>query len=313
MFAYVLRRLLFTLPVIAGVILFTFAILHMTPGDPATIIAGPDAPAATVEQIRASLGLDRPLHEQFVYYVGNLVRGDLGRSIISRRDVATEIARYFPATLELVTATLLVAALIGITLGILAALTRGTVIDSILMALSLVGLTMPIFAIGLGLMWWFGYTLQWLPIGGRGGPMFSLDGMRHLALPVITLAMSATGVLARLTRTTMLDVLDADYIRTARSKGLSTGKVVVKHALKNASLPIITVMGLQFGGLLGGAVVTETVFGWPGVGRMMIQAILRKDFPIVQGVVLILALSFVLINLIVDLIYAWLNPRIQYA
>lgn len=312
MFGYILRRLLYTIPVVVGVVVFTFAILHITPGDPAAIVAGPDASPETLERIRANLGLDRPVTEQFFTYVGNLLQGDFGRSIISRRLVLGEITAYFPATLELVGVTMIFSVFIGVPLGILAALNRGKFLDTLFMTVALIGLTMPIFAIGLALMWLFGYTWQLLPIGGRPGTIFEI-GLRNLWLPTITLGMATMGVLARLTRTTMLEVLDAEYMRTAKAKGLSPFVVIVKHALKNASLPVITVMGLQFGSLLGGAVVTETVFNWPGVGRMLIQAILRKDFPVVQGIVLVLALSFVGINLAVDLVYAYLNPRIQYS
>lgn len=312
MFGYIIRRLVYTIPVVIGVVVFTFAILHITPGDPAAIVAGPDASPETLERIRANLGLDRPVTEQFFTYVGNLVQGDFGRSIISRRTVLGEITAYFPATLELVAVTMLFSVGIGVPLGILAALNRGKILDNIFMTIALIGLTMPIFAIGLALMWLFGYTWQILPIGGRPGTIFEI-GMQNLWLPTITLGLATMGVLARLTRTTMLEVLDAEYMRTAKAKGLNPFTVIVKHALKNASLPVITVMGLQFGSLLGGAVVTETVFNWPGVGRMLIQSILRKDFPVVQGIVLILALSFVMINLVVDLVYAYLDPRIQYS
>lgn len=312
MFGYIIRRLVYTIPVVVGVVVFTFAILHITPGDPAAIVAGPDASPETLERIRANLGLDRPVTEQFFTYVGNLLQGDFGRSIISRRLVLGEITAYFPATLELVGVTMIFSVFIGVPLGILAALNRGKFLDTLFMTVALIGLTMPIFAIGLALMWLFGYTWQLLPIGGRPGTIFEI-GLRNLWLPTITLGMATMGVLARLTRTTMLEVLDAEYMRTAKAKGLSPFVVIVKHALKNASLPVITVMGLQFGSLLGGAVVTETVFNWPGVGRMLIQAILRKDFPVVQGIVLVLALSFVGINLAVDLVYAYLNPRIQYS
>src|SRR5690625_776580 len=312
MFGYILRRLLYTIPVVVGVVVFTFAILHITPGDPAAIVAGPDASPETLERIRANLGLDRPVTEQFFTYVGNLLQGDFGRSIISRRLVLGEITAYFPATLELVGVTMIFSVFIGVPLGILAALNRGKFLDTLFMTVALIGLTMPIFAIGLALMWLFGYMWQLLPIGGRLGTLFEI-GLRDLWLPIITVGMATMGVPARLTRTTMLEVLDAEYMRTAKAKGLSPYVVIVKHALKNASLPVSTVTGLQFGSLLGGAVVTETVFNWPGVGRMLIQAILRKDFPVVQGIVLVLALSFVGINLAVDLVYAYLNPRIQYS
>lgn len=299
-------------PVMIGVLIFTFLMLHLTPGDPALVVAGPDAPPHIVAQVREELGLNAPVTTQFANYIKLLIRGDLGKSIISKRSVGDEIRRLLPNTIELVVISMLLATLIGIPLGIYAASRRATMTDTVVMTGSLVGLTMPIFFIGLVLMWYFGYVKRWLPIGGRGGSLLTLAGWRHALLPGITLAAYQMGALARLTRSTMLEVLGEDYIRTATAKGLRPAKVIFKHALKNASLPVITVLGLQFGNLLGGAVVTETVFSWPGMGRMMIQGILRKDFPVVQGAVLLFAFAFVFLNLSVDLLYAFLNPRIRY-
>lgn len=312
MHRYIVRRLVMALPVLLGVLVFTFLMLQLTPGDPAWVVAGPDASPQLVEQVRSELGLDKPAYQQFALYVGKLLRGDLGQSIITKRSVTDEFRRLFPNTLELVALSMLLAAGIGLPLGIVAATRRGSFIDSFVMSTSLIGLTMPIFFIGLILIWWFAFELRWLPIGGRGGSIFTVNGLKHALLPAVTLALNQAGSVARLTRSTMLEVLGEDYIRTARAKGLAPYVVTLKHALKNASLPVITVMGLQFGHLLGGAVVTETVFAWPGLGRLMVQSIMRKDFPVVQSSVLIFATSFIFINLLVDLIYAYLNPRIRY-
>lgn len=312
MTTFILKRLMMIVPVALGVATFTFFILFLTPGDPATIIAGPDAPAAVVDEIRTSLGLDQPVYVQYARYLGQLLTFDLGQSIISKRPVAGEIGRNLPNTFELLLLTMLLTVVVSLPLGVMAALRRGTWVDTASMTTALVGITMPVFAIGLGLIWLFGFQLRWFPIGGRGGPLWTAEGLSHAVLPAITLASSSIGSLARLTRSSMLEVLGEEYVRTARAKGLAQRIVVYKHALRNAALPLITILGLQFGFLLGGAVVTETVFSWPGMGRMMIQAILRKDFPVVQGTVLVFALSFVLINLIVDLVYALVNPRVRY-
>jgi len=312
MTTFILRRLLMIIPVALGVATFTFFILFLTPGDPATIIAGPDAPAAVVDEIRTQLGLDQPVIVQYVRYIQQLLSFDLGSSILSKRSVAGEIARYLPNTFELLILTMIMTLVFGVPLGIFAALRRGTWLDTASMSVALVGLTMPVFSIGLGLIWLFGFQLRWFPIGGRGGDIWTIEGLTYALLPAVTLALSSIGSLARLTRSSMLEVLGEDYVRTAKAKGLSRNLVVYKHALRNAALPLITILGLQFGFLLGGAVVTETVFSWPGMGRMMIQAIMRKDFPIVQGTVLVFALSFVVINLIVDLVYALVNPRVRF-
>lgn len=312
MTTFILKRLMMLVPVALGVATFTFFILFLTPGDPATVIAGPDAPAAVVDEIRRSLGLDEPVYVQYVRYLGQLARFDLGESILSKREVAGEILRYLPNTFELLALTMLLTLLVGVPMGIVAALRRGTIVDSITMTVALVGLTMPVFSIGLALIWLFGFQLRWLPIGGRADVLLSLEGLRHALLPAITLASASIGSLARLTRSSMLEVLNEDYVRTARAKGLAGRVVVYKHALRNAALPLVTILGLQFGFLLGGAVVTETVFSWPGIGRLAMEAISSRDFPVVQTVVLISAVVFVLMNVLVDIAYAVLDPRIRY-
>lgn len=310
---YTFRRLLMLLPVALGVMTLSFAMLQLTPGDPAVTIAGPDAPPDTIEALRRELGLDRPVHVQLLTYLGNVLSGNLGQSIVSKKDVAEEIGRVFGATLQLVAAAMVWAVLTAIPLGITSAVHRGKPVDKAVMSVSLLGLSMPIFWIGLMLIWWLSFEWKLFPISGWGGPIWTSKGAHYTVLPALTLGSNLVGSLARLTRAAVLEVLRQDYIRTARAKGLAEWRVLYVHALRNAALPLLTLIGLQFGYLLGGAVVTETVFSWPGMGRMVIRAILSKDFPIVQGVVLVMALSFVTINLLVDLLYAILDPRIRYA
>lgn len=312
MLTFAARRLILVIPVALGVMLLTFLLLHMTPGDPAQAIAGPDASPEVVEQIRQQLGLDRPLPAQFMGYLTRVLRGDLGDSIISRQSVAGEIQRVFAGTMELVIAAVLWSIPVAILIGTAAAVWRGTVIDKGLMALALMGLSIPIYWTGLILIWFLSFKLNLFPISGRGGPIWTLKGIHYLLLPALTLGTVLVGSTARLTRATMLEVLRNDFVRTARAKGVSQRIVLFKHALRNASLPIITLIGLQLGSLLGGAVVTETVFTWPGMGRMVVRAILSKDFPVVQGIVLVMALLFLTINLVVDLLYAVLDPRVRY-
>ncbi len=299
-------------PVALGVSFLVFLILHLTPGNPALLLAGSDAPPETIAAIERQLGLDQPVLIQYARYLTRALQGDLGRSLGSRRPVSWEIARTFPRTLELTGAGIAVAIAVGIPLGVVAAVRQRSVIDTASMFLALAGLAMPVFAVGILLMWTFGYWLGWLPISGRGGGLWTLNGLRHLVLPAVTLSTFSLAIFARMTRSSLLEVLRQDYIRTARAKGLSERVVIYRHALKNAFLPVITVVGTQFGFLLGGAVVTETVFAWPGVGRLSVQAILARDFPLVQGIVLVLAVSFVLVNLLVDLLYAVIDPRIRY-
>lgn len=309
---YVLRRLWQTIPVLFGVSLLAFAVMHVVPGDPVRLIAGPDAPESVVERIRVDLGLDRPLHEQYWSFLSRALRGDLGRSLRSRAPVADEILARFPATLELTTASMIIAVLVGVPLGLIAAVRRATWVDYLAMTTSLSGLSMPVFWLAIVAIWLFSLQLGWLPVSGRGGPLWQWDGLRHIALPAATLATTSIAITSRLTRSGMLDVLGREYVTTARAKGLPPVWVVTKHALKNALIPVVTVVGLQYGFLLGGAVVTETIFAWPGVGRLAMTAILQRDYPVVQGCVLLVAVLFVMVNLLVDLLYGLLDPRIRY-
>ncbi len=313
MWRYLLRRLLATIPVAFGVMVFSFSMLHLTPGDPAVTIAGADAPRDAVEALREQLGLNRPVWGQFAAYLGQVVSADLGQSIVSNRPVGEEIRRVFGPTIQLVLAAMTWAMLVALALGIVAAVRRGSLLDQAVMAVGLMGLSLPIFWIGLMLIWWLSFQWSLFPISGWGGPIWTTRGFHHTVLPAVTLGATLVGPLARLTRAAVLEVLRQDYIRTARAKGLVERRVVVLHALRNAALPIVTLIGLQFGYLLGGAVVTETIFSWPGMGRTVVIAILSKDFPMVQGIVVTMALTFVTLNLLVDLFYAVLDPRIRYA
>jgi peptide/nickel transport system permease protein len=309
---YVLRRLWQTIPVLFGVSLLAFAVMHVVPGDPVRLIAGPDAPESVVERIRLELGLDRPLLQQYWSFLHRAVRGDLGRSLRSRAPVADEILARFPATLELTSASMVIAVMVGVPLGLIAAVRRATWVDYVAMTTSLSTLSMPVFWLAIVAIWLFSLQLGWLPVSGRGGPLWQWDGLRHLALPAATLATTSIAITSRLTRSGMLDVLGREYVTTARAKGLPPVWVITKHALKNALIPVVTVVGLQYGFLLGGAVVTETIFAWPGVGRLAMTAILQRDYPVVQGCVLLVAVLFVMVNLLVDLLYGWLDPRIRY-
>ncbi len=312
MFVYVVRRLLLAVPTVLGTSVLVFLILHLAPGDPAEIVAGPSAPPEVVQNIRDQLGLGEPVLVQYWRYVSNTLRGDLGRSILSRRSVSEEIGGAFVNTIELVLAARVWSLLLAIPIGVLAALKRQSIFDKLSMVTALLGLSLPIFWIGLMAIWLFAFQLGWFPVSGRGGPLWTLDGLRHVALPALTLGGIQVPALARLTRSSVLETLGHDYVRTARAKGLAERAVVGKHALKNALLPVVTVVGLQFAGLLGGAVVTETIFSWPGLGRLAVTAILTRDFPLVQGAILVTALTFVSVNLLVDMAYAVLDPRIKY-
>lgn len=309
---YVLRRVLWTVPTVLGTSVLVFLILHLAPGDPAMIVAGPTAPPDVVENIRTQLGLDQPVLVQYWRYISNALRGDLGRSILTRRPVSEEVATAFLNTFELVIAARIWSLLVAIPIGVVAAVKRQSIFDKLSMVTALLGLSLPIFWIGLMAIWLFAFRLGWFPVSGRGGPMWSADGLRHLVLPALTLGGIQIPALARLTRSSVLEALGQDYVRTARAKGLAERLVVAKHALKNALLPVVTIVGLQFAALLGGAVVTETIFSWPGLGRLAVTAILTRDFPVVQGTILVAAVTFVTINLLVDLVYALLDPRIKY-
>ena len=306
----IVRRLFVSLPALLGVLFLCFCLLQVVPADPARIIAGPDASAETIAAIRLEHGLDRPLMVQFGDYILRVAQGDLGRSIISNRKVSEEIAQTIGPTLELMLGAMLLAVPLGIAMGTLAAVRRGTAVDRLIMAASVVGVSMPIFFIGLMLIQYVGFKMDLLPFTGRTGPVWA-GGLPSLVLPALTLCSALVGPIARLTRTAVLEVLGADYVRTARAKGLREAVVIVHHALRNALIPVVTLIGLQAAFLLGGAVVTETMFSWPGVGRLAVGAILSSDFPTAQGAIMILAIAFLTINLIVDVLYGYLDPRLQ--
>jgi len=312
---YVVRRLALLVPVLLGVSVIIFMVLHLSPGDPAEIMLGSQATQADLDRLRAELGLTEPLYVQYVHWLGLVARGDLGRSIWMKRPVLGEVLGRFKATLILTGAALVLSTAVGLALGIASAVRPNSPLDRLSAVASLFGASMPVFWLGIVLMVIFALWLGWLPASGMFAP-YGGGGLRdllvHLALPAVTLAAASVTIIARLTRSTMLETLGQDYIRTARAKGVVERAVVLRHGLKNALIPIVTVVGVQAGYLLGGAVLTETVFAWPGVGTLMVQGILARDFPLVQGCVLVVALSFVLINLIVDLLYAWLDPRIRY-
>ena len=313
--SYLARRLLLLVPVLLGVSVVVFLVLHLSPGDPAEIMLGSQATQEDLERLRRELGLTEPLHVQYFHWVTHVARGDLGRSLWMKRPVLDEVLNRYKATLILTASGLLLSTLGGIVLGVSSAVRPHSFLDRASAVTSLFGASMPVFWLGIVLMVIFSLWLGWLPASGMWAP-YGGGGLRdllaHLILPAVTLAAASLTIIARLTRSTMLDILSQDYIRTARAKGLVEGRVIFRHGLKNALIPIVTVVGVQAGYLLGGAVLTETVFAWPGVGLLMVQGILARDFPLVQGCVLIIALTFVLINLAVDLLYAYLDPRIQY-
>ena len=307
MYAYVIRRLLWAIPVLIGITFTIHTVLSLTPGDPVRIMLGETATEAQIDAARAEIGLDRPFLARYGLYLANVVRGDLGESYRNKRDVADEIRDALPATAQLAVAALVLIVLLGIPSGVISAVYRGTWIDASLNVASLVGLSMPVFWIGLLLIYFFGFTWPILPIGGMR------DGLASFVLPAFTLALNSYAMISRLTRSEVLETLGEDYIRTARAKGVGFYVVVWRHALKASFIPIVTVIGLQFGLLMGGAVLTETVFAWPGIGRLMVDAIMTRDLLVVQGAVLVLAIIFVAVNLAVDLIYAFLDPRIRFA
>jgi ABC-type dipeptide/oligopeptide/nickel transport system permease component len=306
----IVHRLLISFPALLGVLFLCFCLLQVVPADPALIIAGPDARQDTIDAIRKELGLDRPIPIQFFDYIIRVVQGDLGRSIISNKMVIEELAHTIGPTVELMLAGMLMAVPIGLTLGTLAAVKRGSILDRIIMAFSVAGVSMPIFFIGLMLIQYVGFKWAMLPFTGRTGPVWA-GGLPSLILPAVTLGSVLIGPIARLTRTAVLEVLGADFVRTARAKGLRESVVIISHALRNALIPVVTLIGLQAAFLLGGAVVTETMFSWPGVGRLAVGAIVSSDFPTAQGAIMILAVAFLMINLIVDVLYVYLDPRVQ--
>ncbi len=306
-------RLLLSLPVLFGVLIFGFLLIKLAPGDPAIIIAGPTATPDVVEKIRQEMGLDQPALVQFGRYLGRVLQGDLGKSMINNTSVFGELTSAVGATAELMFACLLFAVPLGIAMGTIAAVNQRGIIDRGIMALSVAGVSMPVFFIGLLLLQYLGYKWQLLPFLGRGGPIWTSQGLAHIVLPAMTLGFVFVGPVARMTRASVLDVLKADFVRTARAKGLREHTVIIRHALRNALIPVVTLVGLQAGYLLGGAVVTESIYSWPGVGRLAVGAILASDLPLAQGAILVLALCFVIINLIVDILYGLLDPRVNRA
>ncbi|MGE4583637.1 MAG: ABC transporter permease [Sphaerochaeta sp.] len=306
---YILRRLVMMIPVLIGVTFIVFFIMSLTPGDPAAIILGDQASAEALELKRIELGLDKPLLIRYATYMGNLVRGDLGTSYRNQISVAAQVWDKFPNTALLAVSGILVALLIGIPVGILSAKKQYTFMDNSSMVLSLVGVSMPNFWLGLLLSLLFALKLGWLPSQGMGRGFIPL--LRSLVLPAITLGTGVAATVVRMTRSSMLEVIRQDYISTARAKGITERQITKKHMLKNALIPIVTAVGLQFGQLLGGAMLTETIFSWPGLGRLMVDSITSKDIPMVLGAVIFMAVMFSFVNLLVDILYAFLDPRIQ--
>jgi len=332
MFEYFLKRLVWTIPTLLGVSLLVFSIIHITPGDPALIMLGEHANKEAVEQIRKDLGLDKPLVQQYLLFISRAIKGDFGKSITSGQDVIIEFKDRFPATVELTLVSIFIAILLGLIAGILSAVKRYSIFDYISMVTALAGVSMPVFWLGLMLMYFFSVELNLLPVSGRLSYQFYLesitglylvdsllvkdfpaffDAIKHLILPGIALGTIPLAIIARMTRSSMLEVMREDYIKVARSKGCSSTRVVLAHALRNALIPVVTIIGLMFGVLLAGAILTETTFSWPGIGKWIVNAVYQRDFPVIQCATLIIAVIFIMMNLIVDLIYAVINPKIR--
>ncbi|MGK7463575.1 glutathione ABC transporter permease GsiC [Salmonella enterica] len=305
MLNYVLKRLLGLIPTLLIVAVLVFLFVHLLPGDPARLIAGPEADAQVIALVRQQLGLDQPLHVQFWRYITHVLQGDFGTSMFSRRPVSEEIASRFLPTLWLTITSMIWAVLFGMAIGIAAAVWRNRWPDRVGMTLAVTGISFPAFALGMLLMQIFSVDLGWLPTVGA-------DSWQHYILPSLTLGAAVASVMARFTRSSFVDVLSEDYMRTARAKGVSETWVVLKHGLRNAMIPVVTMMGLQFGFLLGGSIVVEKVFNWPGLGRLLVDSVDMRDYPVIQAEVLLFSLEFILINLVVDVLYAAINPAIRY-
>ncbi|CAN5698718.1 ABC transporter permease [soil metagenome] len=330
---YILRRILVAIPILLGVTLLVFLMLHTAGGDPAVLRLGMQADEDSIARVRAEMGIDRPLAVQYLDFLGSAVRGDLGRSYRSNAAVTDEVFARFPATVELALAAMMIGTGIGLTAGVIAGVKRNSIFDYSSTLAALIGVSIPTFWLGIILIIMFGVWLEWLPISGRVNPRLGADpsqpflvlsslfqrnwvvfedSVKHLILPAITLAGWPAAIIARITRASVIEAMDGDYIRTARAKGLRDRFVVRRHALPNAVIPVLTVIGLELGMLLGGAVVTETVFSWPGVGKLAADAVSARDYQVTQGVVLLLATVFVLLNLFVDILYAFVDPRVRY-
>lgn len=303
MLKFVARRLLLLIPVVIGVSIVSFSIMHMIPGDPARLIAGEGATVEDIMAIRVKYGLDRPLVEQYFRFMKGILTNDL-RSIRTERPILSEIIPRFTNTAQLAMVSILISSIIGVSLGIVSAVKRNSWVDTFSMVFSLIGVSMPIFWLGILLIIFFAVMLRWLPSGGK-------DGIQHLILPALTLGLATSAIIARMTRASMLEVLNQDFVRTAVAFGLPKRKVIYKYVLRNALIPVVTVIGLQFGYLLGGAVLTESVFGWPGLGRFVVDSIFSRDYIAVQVGIMTIATTFVLVNLLVDLLYAFIDPRLR--
>lgn len=325
MAAFIVKRFFQFIPVLLGISILVFFLLHLIPGDPALTLLGQDATKEDLERLRNVLGLNEPLYIQLMVFLKNLFQGDMGISIFQDTPVITLISNHLPATLELAVVAMIIALLIAIPLGIISAVKQFSWLDYGSMFFAQIGVSMPVFWMGLLLIIAFSVNLNILPSFGRGEPLldaflqtiqtgnlfYLVDSLQHIILPAFTLGVMSAALITRMVRSAMLEVLKEDYIRTAEAKGVRGTVVIIKHAFRNALIPVVTIVGLQFGNLLGGAIVTETVFAWPGIGRLVITAISQRDFPVVQGCVLMIALIFALINLIVDILYAIINPKIQ--
>jgi len=305
MLRFLSRRLLLAIPTLFGVLVVVFLLLYVAPGDPVMAMVGERADEATIERLRRELRLDEPLYVQFGHYVSGIARGDLGRSYITRRPIVRDIAERFPKTLQLAGAAMLLATLLGVTIGVLTARRPGGWLDRVALGGAYLGISFPVYWVGLLLILVFAVMLHWLPPSGYGSAPY-------LVLPALALGMRSIAFLARMTRSSMLEALGSDFVRTARAKGLRERVVVVRHALRTALIPVITVLGLDFGAYLTGSVLTETIFSWPGIGRYVVNAIARRDLPAIQGTVLFLSVVFVLVNLLTDLAYAKADPRVAY-
>jgi peptide/nickel transport system permease protein len=330
---YIIRKLLLLIPVLFGVTLATFMVMHLFTTDPTEIILGQHATTQRVEALREELGLNKPIYVQFGDYLSNALQGDLGKSVITKTSITDELMRRFPATVELALTAIFIATIMGILFGVISAVKQNSIYDYGTMVTALLGVSMPIFWLGLMMIILFSVILGWLPASGRiaigmqpetitglylvdalltGDMGAFVNAFEHLIMPAVALGSYSTAIIARMTRATMLETIRQDYIRTARAKGLTEKIVIFKHALRNALIPVVTVIGLQMGALLGGAVLTETVFSWPGIGSYLVEGIMVSDYPRVQGAVLLVGTIFVLVNLLVDVLYSYLDPRIQH-
>lgn len=332
MFSYILKRLIWTIPTLFGVSLMVFSMVHLSPGDPAIAILGDKSNAQSIKDLREQLGLDKPLYTQYYIYMSNIAKGDFGKSATSQEPVLEEFLDRFPATIELTFVAMLIAMILGVSAGIISAVKRYSIFDYASMFTALAGVSMPVFWLGLLLIYFFAVKLGVLPVSGRLGYEFDIehitgfylidsllvkdyeafwDALKHLILPAIALGTIPMAIIARMTRSSMIEVMKEDYIKTARAKGCSKFQVVVIHALRNALIPVVTIIGLMFGSLFAGSILTETTFSWPGIGKWLVNAVYQRDFPVIQSATLIISFVFIVINLVVDLLYAVINPKIR--